>query len=399
MRTSRLVAGIMSGTSLDGIDAVLLRVRESGPATGFRQIARVHRKYQPALRAMLLRCSDARTGRVDDITRLNSVLAVLYARAVRSLARSAGLPLARIDLIGCHGQTIHHLPVPARTAGVRIGATLQIGDPSVLATLTGIPTVGDFRQADVAAGGQGAPLVPYVDWLIFRSRKRNRIMLNLGGIANVTVLQRRCRPEEVIAFDTGPGNMVIDGLMRRLYDRDRDAGGGVARGGMVIHDLFEWMCRHPFLRRRPPKSTGREEFGDVFLEALLDRARGHDPADIVATATAFTAWSVHDACTRWIRPQARAGEVLVSGGGVHNRAVMEGLKRHFGPKVVRTTDEFGISAGAKEAVCFALLACETARGRPANLPSVTGASRPVVLGVMCRPGGGTRGRRSTSTGW
>jgi anhydro-N-acetylmuramic acid kinase len=385
MPAHRYVAGLMSGTSLDGIDAVLLRISGSGTGTRFTQVAHVRQPYSPGLAGMLLRSSRPGTSRVDEITRLNSVLGVRYALAVRTLARAANIPLSRIALIGSHGQTIHHLPSPRRMFGTRIGATLQIGDPSIIATLTGITTVGNFRPADVAVGGQGAPLVPYVDWLVFRSRSRNRVLLNLGGIGNITVLPRNCAPGNVVAFDTGPGNMAIDGLMRALYNRRMDTGGRIADSGMIIHDLLVWMKKHPYLRRRPPKSTGREEFGDSFVREICRRGRRYEKADLVATATEFTAWTVYDACTRLAKQAGLPDELIVSGGGARNRAILRGLEGYFGERVVQRVEKYGMAWDAKEAVCFGVLANETIHGRCANLPSVTGAKRRVVLGVVCTP--------------
>jgi anhydro-N-acetylmuramic acid kinase len=270
-------------------------------------------------------------------------------------------------------------------SGTRVRATLQIGDPSVVATLTGITTVGNFRPADMAVGGQGAPLIPYFDWLVFRSRTRDRVLLNLGGIANITALPRNCPPEHVIAFDTGPGNMVVDALMRLLYNRGMDSDGRTGDRGMIVHDLLAWMKRHSYLRRRPPKSTGREEFGEEFTGELMARGRRYDRADLVATAAEFTAWSVYDACARFVRRGAMPDELIVSGGGARNVAIMAGLRRRFGGGVVRPIEDYGIAHDAKEAVCFAVLANETVHRRPANLPSVTGARRRVILGVVCTP--------------
>lgn len=380
------VAGLMSGTSLDGVDAVLLQISGAGTGTRFRQVAHVRRAFPPALRRMILRNSQPETSRVDEITRLNILLAMRYAVAVRALARAASIPLKRIALLGSHGQTIQHLPTPVKLFGSRVRATLQIGDPTVLAALTGIPTVGNFRPADMAVGGQGAPLVPYFDWLVFRSRTRSRVMLNLGGIANITLLPRGCASAGVTAFDTGPGNMVVDALARALYNRAMDRGGRIGGRGMIINELLAWMKRHPYLRRRPPKSTGREEFGVSFVQSVLERGRRYDRADVVATAAEFTAWSVHDACRRLVRRGGEPDELIVSGGGVKNMAIMDALGRYFGRRVVRRIEEFGMSCDAKEAVCFAVLANETIHGRPANLPSVTGARRRVVLGTVCTPG-------------
>jgi anhydro-N-acetylmuramic acid kinase len=385
MTTERLIIGLMSGTSLDGIDAALVRVGGNGPRTRFKQLAFAEVPFPHGLRRMLLRNSAPDSSRVDEIARLNFLLGVLYAEAARKVAHDAGVPLRRISLIGSHGQTIHHLPRPRLMFGRRICATLQIGDPSVIATRTGIPTVGDFRIADVAAGGQGAPLVPYFDWLVFRSRTLNRLLLNLGGIANVTVLPKNCSPDQVAAFDTGPGNMVVDCLMHEFYGKSFDQGGRTAASGAVSLDLFRRMMRHPYLRRQPPKSTGREQFGDEYVQRLLRSAGGYDREDIVATASQFTAYAVFDGYRRFVSRRMRADEIIVSGGGARNRFFLDELQRYFTGVKIRRVDEFGVTSDAKEAVCFAILANETLAGNPSNLPAVTGASKRVVLGKICRP--------------
>jgi len=377
--------GLMSGTSLDGIDAVLIRIRGTGRATRYTQLAHVFRPFPSRLRDRLMANSVPATSRVDEITRLNVLLAHRSADAVVAVARKAHVPLSRIAFIGSHGQTLHHLPEPVRMFGATIRATLQIGDPSVIATLTGIPTVGNFRLADMAVGGQGAPLVPYVDWLLFTSETKNRMLLNIGGIANMTVLPRNCPAEKVMAFDTGPGNMVIDALMQRLYHRSFDWNGAVALRGLVSHELFRWLVRHPFLRRKPPRSTGREEFGGEFVDRFLAQARQYDREDIITTASLFTAFAVFDAYKRFVAPRTAVDEVFVSGGGARNAYLLHALKDYFWPARVQTLDVTGIRAEAKEALCFAMLANETMAGRPANLPSVTGARKPVVLGTISSP--------------
>jgi len=385
MAHSRLVVGLMSGTSLDGIDAVLLRVSGSGVSTRFRQLAFIERPFPGGLRAMLLRNSSPESSRVDDIARLNFLLASLYADAVRDVVRKGKGKMGNIAFIGSHGQTIQHLPQPVRLFGKTVTATLQIGDPSVLATITGITTVGDFRVSDMAAGGQGAPLVPYFDWLVFRSRTKNRLLLNIGGIANITVLPRNCAADRVSAFDTGPGNMVVDSLMHEFYGKAYDDLGRVASSGAVSLQLFGRMMQHPYLKHRPPKSTGREEFGEDFVRELLRHAKGYGREDVIATASQFTAFAVYDAYTRFVAKRMTVDELIVSGGGAHNHFLVEELQRYFTPARVSRADEFGVDANAKEAICFAILANETLAGRPSNLPRVTGASRPVLLGKVCRP--------------
>ncbi len=385
----KYVAGLMSGTSLDGVDAVVMRMRGTGTSTRFNLVSHVAQKYPFRLKNLLLKNSYPETSRVDDIARLNFLLAHIYANALRSAARSAGISLSQIGLIGSHGQTIHHLPKSHRILSRTISATLQIGDPSVLAALTGITTVGDFRVADMAVGGEGAPLVPYFDWLAFRSRTKNRVLLNLGGIANVTILPRNGSLADVTAFDTGPGNMVVDALMQRLYHKPYDRDGRVASRGMVSLDLLRWMNRHPFLKRKPPKSTGREEFGEAFVEMLLRAGRKHDDADIIASASFFTAQSVFDSYAKFVEKRMTADELIISGGGAKNAYIIDALRYQFRDVKFRFSDEFGVPSEAKEAMCFAILANETMAGHPTNLPSVTGAKRSVVLGKICVPGSNT----------
>lgn len=377
----------MSGTSLDGIDAVLVRIRGAGPSTRFTQLACVRTPFPRGVRKLILKNSSPGTSRVDEIARLNMLLAHLYADAVHAVVRAGKKTIGELDLIGSHGQTIQHLPRPAMMFGRKIRTTLQIGDPSALAALTGVTTVGDFRVADMALGGQGAPLVPYFDWLLFRSRTRNRLLLNIGGIANVTVLPKNSRPEDVFAFDTGPGNMVVDSLMHEFYGKPFDLEGRTAARGDVSLELFSMLMRHPYLKTRPPKSTGREEFGAEFVSTLLGRAKGFAREDIIATASQFTAFAVYEGYKRFVLKTMVADEVIVSGGGARNAYVMDELKRYFDGAAVRPVEHFGIAAEAKEAVCFAVLAHETMAGRPTNLPGVTGAHKRVILGKICTAGG------------
>ena len=385
MNKSKLVVGLMSGTSLDGISAVLLRVRGSGTSTWFRQVAFAQYPFPRGMKELLLRNSMPATSRVDEICRLNFVLAELYAESAKKLLRKAGVKLRDLDLIGSHGQTIHHLPNPRKMFGKTIRSTLQIGDPSVLATLTGVCTVGDFRVADMAVGGQGAPLVPYFDWLVFRSGSKSRILLNIGGIANITVLPKSCTPDQVLAFDTGPGNMVVDALMQQFFNKPFDHDGEKASQGTVSLHLLKQMAKHPYLRRTPPKSTGREEFGMEFTSTLLKHAKQRIATDIVATASRFTAFCVHDAYNRFVGKTMKADEIIVSGGGARNRYILAELNRYFAGSKVRLADEFGVSSDAKEAICFAILANETIAGNPANMLGATGARKRVVLGKICRP--------------
>jgi len=377
----------MSGTSLDGIDVAIVEIgsgtghRIAWPANRVRCLGFQSTPYPESTRAAILAVSGGGHAEGDrprktmacpttaEISRLNFHLAELYARAVMRAVRRFGA----VELIGCHGQTIYH-------AG---GAhTLQIGEAAVLAERTGVPVVSNFRARDVAAGGQGAPLVPFADWLLFRHPRRTRIALNIGGIANITVIPPKARPDQVTAFDTGPGNMVVDALARE-FSRGKlnyDLGGKVAKSGRVDRALLRRLLADGYYRRKPPKSAGREQYGAGFVARM--RASGLPLRDLVATATALTAATVAMA----VAPFARdcAADLIVSGGGAHNPQLM-GLLAAFLPGVaISTSADYGVDIDAKEAIAFALLARETWLGRPSNLPSATGARRDVVLGDITR---------------
>ncbi|HZY10233.1 MAG TPA: anhydro-N-acetylmuramic acid kinase [Bacteroidota bacterium] len=381
----KFVIGLMSGTSADGVDAVLLSVTGSGIDTQYRQLAFATYPYPKNFKRLLLKNSDAKTARLDDIVRLNFLVAKFFAQSARSIARRAGKRLTEIDLIGSHGQTIHHLPIYKEMFGKRVRGTLQIGHPSAIAKMTGIVTVGDFRIGDIAVGGTGAPLVPYFDYLMFRLQKHNRALLNIGGISNITLLPANCSLQDVLAFDTGPGNIVIDGLMMKLYGRPFDKNGDIASKGSILPTLLHWMAKHRYLQTKPPKSTGREVFGEVFINELLHRGRGEKRENLIATATEFTPLCVYLNYIRFIRKKLKIDEFLVSGGGVHNTFLMNSLQRYFTEIKIKTTDQLGVHADAKEAICFAILANETIAGNPANIPGATGASRSTVLGSICLP--------------
>ena len=382
-KKKRLVVGLMSGTSVDCIDAALISITGSGTSTKFKQLAFVSHQYPKGFREFVLRNSLPGTGSVDTISTLNILIAQFFVDAVKAVARKARIPLAKIDLIGSHGQTVHHLPTAQRLFGKSVRSTLQIGDPSTIAKLTGIVTVGDFRTGDMALGGQGAPLVPYFDFLAFRSATKNRALLNIGGIANITLLPKNCSVREVLAFDTGPGNMVVDALMKKLYRKEFDENGSVALQGRILTDVIRFMLAHPYLKQAPPKSTGREVFGKMFVDEILRRSRGARKQDIVATTTEFTSLTIYQQYGQFLRKRCRLDELIVSGGGVHNGYIMEALRRYFAPAKIMTSDELGISSDSKEAVCFAILANETISGNPSNVPGVTGASRPTILGKIC----------------
>ena len=375
-RPARRVVGLMSGTSADGIDAVLAELTGCGPATGFEILAFEARELPADIRARLLALFEPGAS-VDELCEMDVVLGEAFADAALGVIAAAGLSPAAVDLIGSHGQTVRHFPLR------RPPSTLQIGEPAVIAQRTGITTVADFRPADMAVGGQGAPLVPLVDHLLFGHSGQSRLLLNIGGIANITVLPAGAAPEGVRAFDLGPGNMLIDGAVAHATGgRERfDEGGCMAARGRVDRPLLERLLAHEFFQRPPPKSTGREEFGTPFLASLLQEAGVH-PVDLVATLTAFTASSIVEGIERFVLPQVEAGEMWVSGGGVHNLQLMAALRDGLPSFRVGSLAELGVSPDAREALTFAVLANETLAGRAGNLPSATGARREAVLGKI-----------------
>ena len=381
----RRIIGLMSGTSADSIDAALVTVTDSGFKTRYALDSFISFKYPRGYREYVLANSQPGSSSVDELCRLNMLAAEFFADAARAVAKNARIPLSVVDVIGSHGQTVHHLPAPKKMFGKQIRSTLQLGDPSVIAKLTGVITIGNFRAGDIALGGQGAPLVPFFDAITFRSRTKNRLLVNIGGIANVTLLPKKCSMADVHAFDTGPGNMMIDAVMADLYGKQYDAGGVVAAHGDILPDIIRQTLTLPYFNTRPPKSTGRELFGSALVRKLLKHRRGARREDIVASITEITPLTIYQQYLLYLRSICSVDEVIVSGGGSFNRTIMEALARYFAPAEVLTSDDVGLSSDAKEAVCFAILANETISGSPANLPGVTGASRATVLGSINLP--------------
>jgi len=371
----------MSGTSADGVDAALVRVSGSGETLRVQLEAFHTTPYQPRVREGVFRLFRLEAP-VAEVCRMNFELGRLFAEAALGLIEQAGLRREDVDLIASHGQTVCHLPASNASAG----ATLQIGEPSVIAELTSITVVADFRPRDMAAGGEGAPLTPYADWALFRHPERSRAVQNIGGIANVTYLPAGGGLAEVIAFDTGPGNMVVDGVVEHItggkmaFDRD----GELAARGRVDDTLLGWLMEHEFIARRPPKSTGREEFGAQFVRTVLERAEamGIGAEDLVATVTAFTAESIAQSYRQFLLPLSGLDEVILGGGGSYNATLCEMVRARLPGTQVFRHEDFGINGEAKEAIAFAILGNETMLGRPANVPTATGARRAVVLGKI-----------------
>ncbi len=380
-----IVAGIMSGTSADGINVALVEISSGQNRTNAptcHLLGHVEQRYSSPVRRAILASMNAQAAPVADLARLNFLLGELYADAVIRAQRKFR---CRAELIGCHGQTLYHQGNGASFLGRRLAVTWQTGEGSIVAARTGVPVVSDFRPADMAVGGKGAPLVPFLDYALYADKHVGRIVQNIGGIANLTALRAGASPSDVIAFDTGPGNMVIDALMERFFKRRFDAEGCTAAKGQVLEPILVDMLRAPFFVRKPPKTAGREEFGNPFVAALLHRCQGAQKADIVATATALTAHSIALAVRRFVlRRGADFSELIVSGGGTRNRTLMRMLAAELSACHVRlrASDELGIPAEAKEAVAFALLAFQTWHRRPSNIPSATGARRPAILGKI-----------------
>jgi anhydro-N-acetylmuramic acid kinase len=407
-----VVAGVMSGTSADGVDVALCRIAQGareGDWPRVRLIGLLETSYPKLVRAAVLRVMEGEAQTAAQMSRLNWRLGDIYADCVEKAAEIFDV---KVGLVGCHGQTVHHETRAWRALGSAVrsagrSTTWQMGEASVVAERMRCPVVSDFRPADLAAGGEGAPLVPMLDYCLFRSAKGNRVLLNLGGIANVTAIPAGAGLDAVIAFDTGPGNMVVDRCMASLFGRKFDRGGAVARRGRVLREVVERVMREGYFAVLPPKSCGREEFGAGFAERLIGMCRdaGGVDADVVATATALTAESVVAAYRGFVVPHFKAvdsepmsqnrdmghpgkTEVCVAGGGAKNGTLMGMLREGFEEMGVRVLamEELGVPAQAKEGVAFALLAWLTWNGRPGNVPAATGAGRAVVLGKVSWPG-------------
>jgi anhydro-N-acetylmuramic acid kinase len=388
-----IVAGVMSGTSADGINVALTRIQGRGFRSRLELLAHYEFPYPDNVRRAVLAMMNASSASVADLSRLNFMLGELYVDAVRTAQRRAKL---ECELVGCHGQTLYHQGRARMYLGRRIVCTWQTGEGAVIAAKLGVPVVSDFRPADMAAGGNGAPLVPFLDYALYRQRRFGRIVQNIGGIANLTAIPPRAMPDDVIAFDTGPGNMVIDALTEHYFQRPFDRNGRLAARGEPIEPLLQQLLRHSFFRQKPPRTAGREQFGQEFVLDFLRRCRRADPHDVLATATALTARSIGNAVRKFVLPLAdddaienprrapRFRELVVSGGGTRNTVLMRMLREDLAlTKIkVHTTDEFGVPSQAKEAMAFALLAYQTWRRVPSNIPSATGAQRPAILGKI-----------------
>ncbi|MDM5239262.1 anhydro-N-acetylmuramic acid kinase AnmK [Bacillus cereus] len=378
------IAGVMSGTSLDGIDVALVHIEGNGVDSKVELVHFTTVPFSSDIKNEIQQALSIDTSNVQLICSLNFKLGLCFANAVKEVCKKADLSLEQLDLIGSHGQTIYHQP---KQEGNIISSTLQIGEPAVMAYETETTVISNFRTMDMAAGGQGAPLVPYSEIILYRHQTKNRLLQNIGGIGNVTVIPSKRSNERVIAFDTGPGNMVIDEVCQRLFHVPYDQNGGLAKQGVVVDEILTYCMNHPFLNMQPPKSTGREQFGKEFVSELLKRFEKYSKESILTTVTMFTACSIVHHYKEFILPHYEIDEVILGGGGSYNDTLVEMVRNGLKEEkcAIFIQEDIGYSSAAKEAIAFAILANETYHRNPSNVPSATGAKKSVVLGNTTFP--------------
>jgi anhydro-N-acetylmuramic acid kinase len=383
-----MVAGIMSGTSADGIDVALVRIAPGKQRPGLTLVAHEGFAFPAPLRRAVLAAMNAASTSTAELARLNWRLGLAYGEAVNATVKQRAVQL---DLIGCHGQTLYHQPRAESYAGRRFGCTWQLGEAAVLAVSTGVPVVSNFRPADMMAGGQGAPLVPLLDYVLFADRERGRVLQNIGGIANLTAIPAGAKADAVVAFDTGPGNMVIDALAQELFGKRFDRNGSFAAQGTVLTEVLAAALRNPYFKVKPPRTAGREQFGREYAAKFLAACQRHSkrPEDALATATALTSETIAQSYKSFAKRGMRDSDVdyIVSGGGARNATLMAMLAERLEPMgcELAASEEFGLPAEAKEAAAFALLAWQTWHHLPGNVPRATGAARPAILGQVTHP--------------
>ncbi|MDH4424769.1 anhydro-N-acetylmuramic acid kinase AnmK [Bacillus cereus] len=378
------IAGVMSGTSLDGIDVALVHIEGSGVDSKVELIQFTTVPFCNDIKNEIQQSLSIKNSNVQLICSLNFKLGLCFANAVKEVCRKADLSLEQLDLIGSHGQTIYHQP---KQDGNMIPSTLQIGEPAVIAYETNTTVISNFRTMDMAAGGQGAPLVPYSEVILYRHQTKNRLLQNIGGIGNVTVIPSQRSDKSVIAFDTGPGNMVIDEVCQRLFQLPYDQNGKIAKQGVIVDEILNYCMNHPFLKMSPPKSTGREQFGKEFVSELLKRFEKYSKESILTTVTMFTAISIVHHYKEFILPYYKIDEVILGGGGSYNDTLVEMVRNGLKEEkcAIFIQEDIGYSSAAKEAIAFAILANETHHRNPSNVPSATGAKKSVVLGNITFP--------------
>ncbi len=385
--SNRRILGVMSGTSLDGIDIADVSVTGSGKDLQWTLNGFYSQPYSDGLQEILLLNSDSETGSLPQITVLGDIVAQEYESAIHSAIGEWGTDLSDYSAVGSHGQTLFHQPELLQLDSFSGVGSIQIGDPAMMSHRLGIPVVGDFRVADMAFGGHGAPLVPYFDYVTFCDPNESRLLINIGGIANITALPAASGLQDIRAFDTGPGNMILDVASRQFLGEEFDRDGRTASRGTVSSILFDELVSDEWFAAAPPRSTGREMFSAAYNQRVFGSAEalGLSTEDLLATLTSFSARTILDAWERFVRPDIEIDSVLVSGGGIYNKALMSILRGGFRGIPVSTTAAVGVDPDAKEAVCFAVLAHETLNGVPTGVPGATGASRSAVLGKICLP--------------
>lgn len=379
VKLEKLIVGLMSGTSIDGIDAAIVRINEWGLRTKAELIHFISVPFSEEMQQEILQCMNVEESNIARITSMNFKLGKLFANAVKQVCKEADIPLNQIHAIGSHGQTVFHIPQETDNL---VQSTLQIGEPSVIAYETGVTVISNFRSMDIAAGGEGAPLVPYTDYLIYQSDSKGRALQNIGGIGNVTVLPKGGEIKDLFAFDTGPGNMIIDEVCKKrlglAYDRD----GNWAAKGKVHKELVAAWLRNPYFHKQPPKSTGRELFGNTYTEKILKNYPEISDQDLIATVTYYTAYSIYDAYKKFVFPKVQIDEIILGGGGSYNRTLINMLKGLLPDYKIYTQEDLGFSSDAKEAIAFAILANETIHQQYANVPQATGSNTQVILGSI-----------------
>lgn len=369
--------GLMSGTSLDGIDAALVEIDNFGKKTKIKLIEFITTSIPLDVKDEIKRACSEEQSSVDLICSLNFKLGYLFAEATKNVCNKAGITLENLDFIASHGQTIYHLP---KSRDSFIPSTLQIGEPAIIAYETGVKVVSNFRVMDMASGGEGAPLVPYSEYIIYGSDEENIALQNIGGIGNVTVIPKGGEINSIFAFDTGPGNMIIDEVCQRLFKLNYDEDGKIAANGKIQNDILDDLMSHSYINAFPPKTTGREEFGQQFVDELLKKYNNKKPEDILSTVTMFTAKSIAVNYKNFIMNKVNLNKVIIGGGGAHNKTLLSYLKNELPNVSIVTQDDIGLSSDAKEAIAFVILGNETLNNNFSNVPSATGAKEKVILG-------------------
>jgi len=380
------IIGLMSGTSCDGLDIALIKISGFHEETIFKFIEGNTIPYSSSQRTLLTDFICSEKINLKEISQLNFYLPKIWSEMIIKFLDEIGIDRSEIDLIGSHGQTVWHQPESEEINNEQISSTLQIGDPSALAQFLGIPAVGDFRVADVAIGGQGAPLIPYFDWILFKNIGKNILSINIGGISNFTFIPKDGDINNVSAFDCGPGNVIIDAVMKKLYNKSKDDNGNIASSGKLSNELFDYIkFIDDFVELLPPKSTGREHYNVKLLNNIIKFAMDNSISseDIIHTISTYTVYTIYKNYQLFMEDIYKIDEIVISGGGLYNVFIIRKLGEYFNDIDVKPITDYNIENDLKEAIGFAVLANETVKYQPSNIPKVTGAERPAILGKIC----------------